>query len=307
MESKACLVTLETIWLVSHILQMSEAPFDKRFFRWRLRFLPNLDNEPLLVDLPFELPSLTVVQDTRDRWFEHDLFTLLEDHSQDLSSLNGLVLDVGDRDEIGLFAENEAFHQALLDAGVPHQFDVFSGGHNSRFNERITKSFEFFSNTLVASGQPACDFTGDGLCLVGDIDLLVGEIANDAPYSGLFDLDTNEAVNDADMDRWLLLAAEENGLPNPYVRGDSNLDGAVDAADLNELALNWRQDDASSWSAGDFTADGRVNALDLNELALNWRQSIPMASTRNATVPEPSALLLAAVGLSLVWRRPRRG
>ena len=275
----------------------------QEIFSMAAAFSPNLDNEPLLVDLPFELPSLTVVQDTRDKWFEHDLFALLKDHSQDLSSLNGLVLDVGDRDEIGLFTENEAFHEALLDAGVSHEFDVFSGGHNSRFNERITKSFEFFSNTLAASGQPACDFTGDGLCLVDDIDHLVAEIANGPPSSNFFDLDTSGDVDDADVDRWLLLAAEQNGYSNPYVRGDSNLDGTVNAADLNNLALNWRKNGAPSWSGGDFWANGIVDSTDLNALALNWRQSIPMASSESVAVPEPTAWLLMILGITLACRR----
>ena len=56
----------------------------------------------------------------------------------------------------------------------------------------------------------------------------------------------------------------------------------------------------------DLTADGMVNAADLNSLALEWRQAIPMASSANAPVPEPSAMLLSVLGLVLVWRRPRR-
>ena len=64
--------------------------------------------------------------------------------------------------------------------------------------------------------------------------------------------------------------------------------------------------EVSLWSAGDFNADGSVDAGDLNELALHWRQSIPLASAVSAPVPEPSAWLLALFGLALVGRRPRR-
>ena len=73
--------------------------------------------------------------------------------------------------------------------------------------------------------------------------------------------------------------------------GDTNLDGTVDAADLNALALKWRNS-VAGWSVGDFTADGLVNSADLNALALNWRQSIPAAASSNASVPEPPSLVL---------------
>ena len=76
--------------------------------------------------------------------------------------------------------------------------------------------------------------------------------------------------------------------------GDTNLDGRVNATDLNSLALNWRATDATSWGQGDFNGDGNVNATDLNELALNWRSGV----TQAAAVPEPSsAASLLVVGL----------
>jgi hypothetical protein len=50
--------------------------------------------------------------------------------------------------------ENEAFHQALVAAGVPHDFEVFSGKHQNRLGDRVAESLEFFSQVLVAS-EPA--------------------------------------------------------------------------------------------------------------------------------------------------------
>ena len=55
--------------------------------------------------------------------------------------------------------------------------------------------------------------------------------------------------------------------------GDANLDGKVDAADLNILALNWRTP-VAGWGSADFTKDEMVNAADLNALALHWRQDV---------------------------------
>jgi hypothetical protein len=157
---------------------------------------------------------------------------------------------------------------------------------------------------LLESVDSAGDFNKDGVLDVADVDLLTAEIAGGTTES-TFDLSGDGVVDDADLKTWLSEAAEHNGFSVAYLAGDSDLDGSVDAGDLNNLALNWRQD-VSLWSAGDFNADGSVDAGDLNELALKWRQSIPLASAVSAPVPEPSAWLLALFGLSLVWRRPRR-
>ena len=150
----------------------------------------------------------------------------------------------------------------------------------------------------------SCDYDTDGSCDIEDIDSLVAEIAagtNDA----LFDLSGDGVVDDTDLTQWLRDGATHDGFGEAYLLGDSNLDGSVNSTDLNNLALNWQQH-VALWSGGDFKVDGVVDSADLNELALNWRQSIPMASVVNAPVPEPSALLLAVVGSTLVWRRSRR-
>ena len=99
-----------------------------------------------------------------------------------------------------------------------------------------------------------------------------------------------------DLTQWLSDAANHCGFSEAYLPGDSNLDGIVDTADLNNLTLSWHQD-VASWSAGDFSADGNVGTADLNKLALNWRQSIPLAAS---PVPEPSHIFLTILGLALV-------
>jgi hypothetical protein len=146
------------------------------------------------------------------------------------------------------------------------------------------------------------DLNGDGRTSHEDIDALLHEIRT-SNRSPVFDLTDDGRVDLLDVEQWLTLAATENGFAEPYRYGDANLDGIVDALDLNTLALNW-QENVALWSGGDFTADGIVNSADLNGLALNWRQSIPISSD-SAPVPEPSALLLTVVGLALAWRRSR--
>ena len=163
---------------------------------------------------------------------------------------------------------------------------------------------QFAGHTLATPEPSMLDFNDDSNVDVRDIDSLVGEIVagtNDA----VFDLSGEGTVDDADLTQWLSEAATHNGFSEAYLHGDSNLDGSVDATDLNNLALNWRME-AARWSAGDFKPDGVVDSGDLNELALNWRGSILPAATDNSPVPEPSAFMLTFVGLALICRLGRK-
>ena len=75
--------------------------------------------------------------------------------------------------------------------------------------------------------------------------------------------------------------------------GDANLDGKVDAADLNVLAQNWQRSDGVDWEGGDFTGDGRVDAADLNVLAQNWLAGIDddiAIAISDATISEGGSL-----------------
>ncbi len=159
---------------------------------------------------------------------------------------------------------------------------------------------------LIAYAMPLttanCDFTGNGACQVEDIDLLVGEIVA-GTNDPRFDLTGDGAVNQADLDEWRSVAAIENGWASAYLVGDSDLNGSVDAGDLNAMALRWQQE-VATWSGGDFSADGFVDAQDLNGLALNWQSSIARAAR---AVPEASSCVSLLTGLvGIPWLRRRR-
>ncbi len=81
------------------------------------------------------------------------------------------------------------------------------------------------------------DFDGDGEVDSDDVDALVGEIVA-GTHDLLFDLSDDGLVDDADLSQWLGQAATINGFTAPYLPGDSNLDGSVNALDLNNLALS---------------------------------------------------------------------
>ena len=150
-----------------------------------------------------------------------------------------------------------------------------------------------------------CDFNGDGNCTTDDVDLLVTEVVA-GTNSPAFDLTGDGTVGQDDLDTWLRLAATENGKGAPYLPGDANLDGMVDAADLNQVGINW-QGSPNLWSAGDFNASGAVDAGDLNLLGINWQQMIPMPAAASS-VPEPATWCLLGLGIGCFFhvRRQRR-
>ena len=147
-----------------------------------------------------------------------------------------------------------------------------------------------------------CDFDGNQACTVEDMNLLLyqGLINGDSQY----DLDGSGSVDAGDVDAWLSIAGQEN-LGVDYVRGDTDLDGDVDAADLNNLGQNWRQMNATSWDQGDFDGNQVVDAGDLNSVGLNWQHGVAAAAATNA-VPEPSGWSLVVVTCFLVAGCRRR-
>ena len=167
------------------------------------------------------------------------------------------------------------------------------------------------SNTGIIVDPTAgiCDFDNDADCDLADIDsltavgnLVVGVIEGFDPK---FDLTNDNLVNEADLSEWLLLAGQENGFAGPLLRGDANLDGTINPADLNVVGINWLQN--AQFSGGDFNGDGIVDPADLNFLGIGWLNVVPPAVANAAAVPEPSVCwsLPWFAALALVIRRRR--
>ena len=83
------------------------------------------------------------------------------------------------------------------------------------------------------------------------------------------------------------------------MRGDTELDRDVDITDFNALALNFDPQGTTgiySWHEGNFDGDNDIDITDFNFLAANFAPDGYGASV----IPEPSALLLALLGLPLL-------
>jgi hypothetical protein len=136
---------------------------------------------------------------------------------------------------------------------------------------------------VVAVQPTAGDFDADGDFDCDDIDTLVQQILENG-NDDLHDLNNDGDVNTNDIDAWLAIAGAAN-LPSgsSFLRGDANLDGAVNPADVSVISLNWLLT-ASGWCAGDFNADGVVNTVDLNEVGLNWRMDVSGGPPQGAPI-----------------------
>lgn len=152
--------------------------------------------------------------------------------------------------------------------------------------------FVTISNMSTLNG----DFNGDGDYDCADIDALVMEIA--AGTGGtMFDLTGDGVIDLADLTAWLAEGATANGFGSPYKVGDYNLDGTVDVSDFNIWNGN-KFSAGTGWCSGDGNADGVVDVGDFNL----WNGN-KFTSSDISAVPEPSALVLLAMGGLMFLRR----
>jgi hypothetical protein len=138
-----------------------------------------------------------------------------------------------------------------------------------------------------------------------DIDFLASAII-DGDVTWLLDLDADGELTTGDMDSMINDVFES-------VRGDANLDGAVDLADFTLLRNSFG--DEAGWASGDFTGDGTIDLADFTLLRNHFgfdnttgaaAGSLIFPEHLVATVPEPAAALSFGVVSLLALRRRTR-
>ena len=79
----------------------------------------------------------------------------------------------------------------------------------------------------------------------------------------------------------------------------------MDINDLSKVLTNYDKT-GMQWADGDFNGDGTVDISDLSNVLTNYDKTAGASAAGIKAVPEPSTLLLAGIGATvLVWRRRR--
>jgi hypothetical protein len=126
---------------------------------------------------------------------------------------------------------------------------------------------------------------------VADVDIMVAAVRQGS-IAGVFDLDGNGVVTQADAERLIV-----NILGSRF--GDANLDGAVDATDL-QAWTNHAFTSGGGWSQFDFNGDGVTDASDFNIWNANKFQSSAASRANVSRRSAPRAALSTAAVIQAI-------
>ncbi|MCA9166221.1 MAG: PEP-CTERM sorting domain-containing protein [Planctomycetales bacterium] len=200
-----------------------------------------------------------------------------------LPSRNPLLYPLVDADVLDLGATFDARYVRL---DVLSAYPMFRG---ETFTYAILR--EFAASVTQDAALPG-DLNGNHVLDSGDIDLLTAQLrANGADSK--YDLDQNGTVDDADLTFWV------HELKQTYF-GDANLNQVFDTADLVQVfaAGKYESGEAAGWEQGDWDGNGLFDTSDLVAAFVDGGyENGPRANV--AAVPEPSSMMLFAVGLPL--------
>ncbi len=208
----------------------------------------------------------------------------------------------------GNTALSQSFDQSL---GYPVQqkigdyYDMVSDNTTAYLAYSATFNGEQDVYFLPIEATIICDFDGNRLCDVDDIDDMVSEgpiaagVSVTVGVNDQFDLTGDGVIDLDDRDEWLMRAGSQNGLQSPYKLGDADLDGIVDGNDF----VIWNGSKFSStllWSNGNFNGDAVTDGEDF----LAWNLNKFTASDQ-VVVPEPTTATIAIL-FAVAWIPNRR-
>ena len=120
---------------------------------------PNPDHEPYFVDLPYEPVNGRLERQNAvwDAWVAHTPLAMVSSHRPQLLRLRALGIDVGANEDIqDVVRGAQALHEALMEAGIPHSFEIYPGDHVNMVQQRMGSAvLPFLSAALQAGAGPA--------------------------------------------------------------------------------------------------------------------------------------------------------
>lgn len=132
--------------------------------RWSnaVAFAPDPTALPVLGRFPFTTEGV-FIDSIWQKWLVHDPVTMLQTHRDSMLQLAAIQMYVGNKDFV--LPQNNIFHQALIDSGIDHGFQNYSGDHDPR--PVLNKLLVFFSENLKGI-IPNITLNNDYLLTVGE-------------------------------------------------------------------------------------------------------------------------------------------
>jgi hypothetical protein len=140
------------------------------------------------------------------------------------------------------------------------------------------------AHTARAVPLYAADFDANGALDSGDVNLLTAEIAAETNDPS-FDLNDDGLVDTLDLDDWFSAYSDFSSVPLSTALVDVNFDTTNTVADFQIIQVNLLIT-TTNFTDGNLNADHWVDSLDRD-----------LYIARGGVVPEPSTLLLAAIGV----------
>jgi S-formylglutathione hydrolase len=108
---------------------------------------PDSTNKPILCRFPYTCDGV-FIDSIWQRYLENDPLTMLPYYADSLRKINAIQFYIGDDDEWVSYGI-EPFHQALLDNGIKHGYEIYSGGHDPE--PVLDDMLQFFSEQLFGT------------------------------------------------------------------------------------------------------------------------------------------------------------
>lgn len=180
--------------------------------------------------------------------------------------------------------------------------DSLRSRHSDRGFTASTINFSEAASCIVTSSFDP-DFNGDEVLDVSDVNLLLGEVRQ-GTNTPAFDVNDDALVDTADITAYIHTEFQS------YI-GDANLDGEFNTSDLVAVFSLGEYEDSellnSQWQSGDWNGDGEFGTGDLVFAFSDGGFEVgPRAATAVATVPEPTAHVLALLAATALGRCRRR-
>ena len=97
--------------------------------------------------LPFNLETGEIIDARWRQWLKHDPVRLVGRYAKNLSTLRGIYIDCGWRDQYHLHFGNRILSKRLAEAGIEHRYEEFDGTH-SGIDHRMDRSLPFLMRAL---------------------------------------------------------------------------------------------------------------------------------------------------------------